>query len=92
MLKHIVIWPIKEETTAEQKAEIKVRLEGLTEIIPELKVMEIGMDDAAGTMSLYSEFDSNEGLVIYQAHPAHQEVVGFVKPLVAGREVCDYES
>ncbi len=91
MTKHIIIWPMKDEVTAEQKAEMKARLEGLTQIIPELKVMEVGIDDAAGTMSLYSEFDSNEGLAIYQAHPAHQDVVAFVKPLVAGRSVCDYK-
>ncbi len=91
MIKHIVVWPMKEETTAEQKAEIKARLEGLTQIIPELKVMEIGIDDGSGTMSLTSEFSSQEDLDIYQAHLAHQDVVAFVKPLVVGRAVCDYE-
>ena len=92
MIKHIIIWPVKEETTAEQKAEIKARLEGLTKIIPELKVMEVGADDEAGTLSLYSEFDSTEGLAVYQVHPAHQEVAAFVKSCVSGRNVCDYEN
>ncbi len=91
MTKHIIIWPLKDETTAEQKAEIKSRLEGLIDIIPELKVMEVGTDDEAGTMSLYSEFDSNEGLAIYQEHPVHQDVAAFVRSCVSGRSVCDYE-
>jgi hypothetical protein len=42
-------------------------------------------------MSLYSEFATEDDLIAYQMHPDHQAVVGFVKPLVAARSVCDYE-
>ena len=91
MTKHIIVWPLKEETTEEQKTQIKERLEGLIDVIPELKVMEVGADDEAGTMSLYSEFDSREGLAVYQVHPAHQEVAAFVRSCVSGRSVCDYD-
>jgi hypothetical protein len=90
MIKHIVVWPMKDDVTAEQKTEMKNRLEALKDVVAELIDIEVGIDEGNGTMSLYSAFDSNEGLAIYQAHPAHQEVVGFVKPLVAGRAVCDY--
>lgn len=90
MIKHIVIWPMKEEVTAEQKVEMKNRLEALKGVVAELVDIEVGIDEGNGTMSLYSEFASNEDLAVYQAHPAHQDVVGFVKPLVAGRAVCDY--
>ncbi len=90
MIKHIVVWPMKDEVTAEQKAEMKNRLEALKGVIPELVEIEVGIDVENGTMSLYSVFASSEDLAVYQAHPAHQEVVAFVKPLVAGRAVCDY--
>ena len=91
MIKHIVIWPMKDEVTAEQKVEMKNRLEALKGVVAELADIEVGIDDSNGTMSLYSVFASAEDLATYQAHSAHQEVVGFVKPLVAGRAVCDYE-
>jgi len=90
MIKHIVVWPMKEETTAGQKAEMKARLEALQDRVKELIYIEIGIDAAGGTMSLYSTFASKKDLDAYQAHPAHQDVVAFVKPLVAGRAVCDY--
>ncbi len=91
MIKHIVIWPMKDEVTAEQKAEMKNRLEALKGVVAELADIEVGVDEGNGTMSLYSEFNSSEDLAVYQAHPAHREVVAFVKPLVAGRNVCDYD-
>ncbi|MCC7300030.1 MAG: Dabb family protein [Verrucomicrobia bacterium] len=91
MIKHIVAWTMKPETTAEQKLEMKRRLEALSGKISELRKIEVGIDAGNGTMSLYSEFDSEGGLAVYQMHPEHQAVVGFVKPLVAGRCVCDYE-
>lgn len=91
MLKHIVVWTMKPETAAEQKQEMKDRLEALAGKISELRKIEVGIDPENGTMALYSEFDSEEDLIAYQMHPDHQAVVGFVKPLVAARSVCDYE-
>jgi hypothetical protein len=91
MLKHIVVWTMKPETTAEQKLEMKNRLEALSGKISELRKIEVGIDAGNGTMSLYSEFKSEDDLIAYQMHPDHQAVVGFVKPLVAARSVCDYE-
>ncbi len=92
MIKHIVVWKMKEEVSAEQKAEMKARLEVLQGTINELIYIEVGVDEGNGAMSLTSTFASKEDLDTYQAHPAHQDVVGFVKPLVADRTVCDYEN
>jgi len=90
MIKHIVVWPMKDDVTDAQKIEMKTRLEALIDQVSEVRKIEVGMDDGNGTMSLYSEFASQEDLNLYQVHPAHQEVVAFVKPLVTGRTVCDY--
>jgi hypothetical protein len=91
MIKHIVIWKMKDEVSSGQKVEMKMQLEALKGVVAELADIEVGIDEGNGTMSLYSVFASHEDLEIYQAHPAHQEVVTFVKPLVAGRTACDYE-
>jgi hypothetical protein len=90
MIKHIVIWPMKEETTDEQKQEMKLRLMALNGKIAQLLDIDVGIDDENGTMSLISEFASAEDLAAYQSHPDHLSVVDYVKPLVAGRAVCDY--
>jgi hypothetical protein len=90
MVKHIVTWTMKPETTAEQKQEMKKRLEALAGKISELRKIEVGIDGDNNTMSLYSEFATEDDLIAYQVHPDHQAVVGFVRPLVAGRSVCDY--
>jgi hypothetical protein len=90
MIKHIVVWKMKEEVSDEQKQEMKLRLGALDGKIPELLSIEVGIDADNGTMSLVSEFNSLEDLAAYQVHPDHQAVVGFVKPLVAERTVCDY--
>lgn len=82
---------MKPEATAEQKLEMKNRLEALSGKIFELRKIEVGVDDTSGTMSLYSEFTTEDDLIAYQIHPDHQAVVGFVKTLIAGRAVCDYE-
>ncbi|HKL21653.1 MAG TPA: Dabb family protein [Tichowtungia sp.] len=90
MIKHIVIWPMKDDVTDAQKTEMKLRLEALKNVIDELIDIEVGIDDDNDTMSLVSAFNSEADLAAYQSHPAHLDVVGFVKPLVAGRAVCDY--
>jgi len=90
MIKHIVIWTMKENATLEQKQEMKLRLEALNGKIPEILTIEVGIDVENETMSLYSEFFSKEDLAVYQAHPDHQAVVGFIKTLVIGRFTSDY--
>jgi hypothetical protein len=82
---------MKSETTEAQKKEMKLRLMALNGKIPQLLAIDVGIDEGSGTMSLYSEFNTEDDLLAYQTHPDHQAVVGFVKPLVAGRSVCDYE-
>jgi hypothetical protein len=100
MIKHIVMWTLKEEAhglNREQLAQkIKADLEALPPHIPELKEIEVGVNvipgDAACDLCLISVFDSWEGLETYRVHPAHQQVVAFVKDAVTSRHVVDYET
>jgi hypothetical protein len=80
------------EATDEQKLEMKLRLMALNGKIPQVLTMDVGVDAENGTMSLTSEFATADDLEVYQAHPDHQSVVSFVKPLVAARSVCDYNA
>ncbi len=99
MIRHIVMWRLKDEALGADKAanagKMKTMLEGLARQIPEIRRLEVGIntveDEAAGDIVLVSEFNCEGCLATYQTHPAHQEVVAFVKQIAAERRVVDYE-
>ncbi len=100
MIKHIVMWKIKESHEGTDKDEImdriKGELEGLKSSIPEIKTMEIGRNSnelpTSFDIALYSEFESQEDLDIYKEHPEHQKVAQFVRQVAVDAVVVDYET
>ncbi|MBQ8600666.1 MAG: Dabb family protein [Clostridia bacterium] len=96
MVKHMIIWTLKEEIDKEAvKAEIKRDLEGLVGKIDGLLSMKIlteGFEGSAGDLMMDSAFESRAALDAYQAHPAHQAIAGgLVRPNVTSRASFDYE-
>lgn len=99
MIKHIVMWTLKDEALGADKAanakKMKQQLEALSGLVPVLRSIEVGIDVFAASPAcdviLYSVFDTRADLDTYQAHPEHQKVVGFVKQVAASRSVVDYE-
>jgi hypothetical protein len=99
MLRHIVMWRLKDEYEGMDKNGIahrmKERLEALQETVPQLGELEVGIDingsENAADVVLYSSFADKDALDAYQKHPSHQEVVAFVKEVVTERRVVDYE-
>lgn len=99
MVKHIVMWKLKETArgvSKEQNAkELKSILEDLKNKIDAIREIEVGIDfngsEAAYDVVLYSVFDSKEDLQTYQKHPDHVKVVGFVNEIRKERVVVDYE-
>jgi hypothetical protein len=69
-------------------------LEALLDTVPTLKSMEVGInfsqEERAMDLSLYSEFENEEGLQLYANHPEHLEVVKFIKSVATGSKVSDY--
>ena len=98
MIKHIVMWRLREEAgdKAANAQELKRQLESLNGRISGLLKLEVGIDFSKESESsdvvLYSEFESNAALQAYQVHPAHNEVVPFVKSVRGERRVVDYEA
>lgn len=94
MVIHIVMFKFKEEGKAENIAKTKAMLEALVDEIGPLKQMEVGIDingsERAMDLSLYSTFDTIEGLKEYATHPAHLEVVTFIKEVTTQSKVVDY--
>ena len=99
MIKHIVMWTLKDSAEGADKAanarKMKELLEALPPLIPVLRALEVGTDVFAAAPAcdviLYTAFDTRADLDAYQVHPEHQKVVAFVKQVVTSRSVVDYE-
>lgn len=98
MIKHIVIWTISDTFSAEEKKSIAFRIktsgEALIHEIPELQSIRIItdlLDTSTADIYLESFFDSVQDMQIYQDHPKHQELAGFVKTVIASRTAIDFK-
>lgn len=99
MIKHIVMWTLKDEAAGADRTanarKMKEMLEALRGVVPTLVAIEVGIEVFAASPAcdviLYSEFASRADLDAYQIHPEHQKVVAFVKQVAASRSVVDYE-
>lgn len=99
MIKHIVMWRLKETAHGNTKQEnakiIKEKLEALNGKIPGMLKMEVGIDfsktESSADVVLYSEFETKEDLDNYQTHPEHKAVMPFVGEARLERRMVDYE-
>lgn len=95
MLRHIVMVQFKDRTTKDQEAiKLKKMLEDLTDEIPSLYTMEVGLNvntkPAAFDLVLIADFENEMGLNAYRIHPAHKEVLDYLKKVVEKTAVVDY--
>lgn len=95
MITHIVMMKFKPEHQADIPA-VKERLLTLPGQIELIRHYEVGLNvlpsDRAWDLVIYSKFDSLEDLAQYDQHPAHQEVVAYLRPLRSHISSVDYES
>ena len=97
MVKHIVMWKLRDSAEGHTKEEnmeiIKKRLEGLTGQIEGLLEIEVGrnFNPNGFDLCLYSKFESKEALEFYDSHPLHQEVRKYIRAVIDERVVADYE-
>lgn len=99
MVKHIILWQLKDELQGAEKDAvkqgIKEGLEGLQGVIPgllEIKVNTNGLASSNADVMLDSSFESEEALKAYAVHPAHVEVAdGKVRPYTKTRACLDFE-
>lgn len=100
MIKHIVFFGLADNAEGKTKAEnanyIKQELENLKNMIPEIKMIEVGINhkDALATnwdIALNSEFESLETLETYQLHPEHKRVAAYIGKVRTTRACVDYE-
>ena len=99
MVKHIVMWSVKDGANGMSKkqivAEMSKKLLSLKPIIREIRSIEVGENflesPAAYDVVLYTEFDSRDDLQTYQVHPDHVALKDFILSVTEKRAVVDYE-
>lgn len=99
MVRHIVMWTLKEEaegkTATENAAKMKEILEALNGRIDGLQQLDVSFDivdaDPECHIVLCSDHDDAAALDHYQSHPEHQACVAFVKKVAASRKALDYQ-
>lgn len=98
MVKHIIIWKIKEEKAAEKesiKAAAKKNLEDLMGQIDGLTSMIIhteGLKSSNGDLMLDASFTDEKAMNAYTVNPKHVAVADtFVRPFMEIRLCFDYE-
>ena len=98
MVKHVILWTLKDELSEAEKAEvkkgIKEGLQGLKGVIPgliDIKVNTDGLPSSNADLMLDSSFDDEEALKAYSVNPAHVAVAdGKVRPYTKTRTCLDY--
>ena len=99
MVKHIILWQLKDELSEEEKkvvrAGIKEGLESLQGKVPglvEIKVQTEYLASSNVDVMLDSTFEDEAALKGYAVHPAHVEVADTkVRPYTKTRACIDYE-
>ena len=100
MIKHIVMWKLKDRAEGADKpanmVKMKALLDGCRGLVPGMGAFEVGLAtpglEATYDVVLYSEFDSREALDAYQHHPRHVAIKPFIGAVRAERQCVDYEA
>lgn len=98
MVKHVIIWDLKDEFSDEKKAELKAEikrslesLNGKIEGLKELKIITDILGSSNGDIMLDSVFTDEEALKAYAADPLHVAAAEVVKSSTKARKCIDFK-
>lgn len=95
MIKHIVMWTLKEEARRDSINQMKKMLESMQNKVDGLTYLEVGINsisnDCECDLVLYTEFQNKSSLKEYQNHPDHLLIKKFVGPICDSRHQVDFE-
>ncbi len=99
MIKHIVMWKLKDHAEGADKAtnllKMKSLLDSCANVVPGILKFEAVLAqpglEATYDVVLYSEFASREALDAYQEHPDHVAIKPFIGAVREARQCMDYE-
>jgi len=95
MLKHVVLFKFKPETTAAEIEQLAAGLGALPAVIEDIREFVFGRDvvksERSYDFALVSSFDDLAAMQRYQVHPEHQKVVAIVKQICSGVVAADFD-
>jgi quinol monooxygenase YgiN len=99
MIKHIVMWKLKDHAEGADRAanavEMKRRLDACANVVPGILKFEVMLAqpglEATYDVVLYSEFADKAALEAYASHPTHKALVPFIGAVREARQCMDYE-
>ncbi|RMG86640.1 MAG: Dabb family protein [Chloroflexi bacterium] len=94
MITHVVMFRF-EDNSPEHLETVKRKLMALPSVISEIQHYEVGINvvqaDRNYDMVLISKFNTLEDLQAYGVHPAHKEVLAYIRDTATSVAVVDYE-
>ncbi len=97
MVRHIVLFRLKESLSQAEKRDIAVRfktaIEALPEVIGFIGKIEVGLninENEKFDIALYSEFKTLDEVKAYSAHPSHVAAAGILTGHVDERACVDF--
>lgn len=101
MLKHIVLWKLKDEVDGLEKSAVAEKIKGMLEAldgkVPGLLSIHVGIDISisqsaqSADIVLLSEFPDQAALDSYQVHPLHEACKAFIGKAASERRVIDFK-
>ena len=91
MVKHIVLFKLKNEVSAEEKQAVALKFKAAIEALPAVIPFIINPDEQ-WNIALYSEFNTLEEVKAYATHPAHVAAAKLLADVKESRSCVDYES
>jgi hypothetical protein len=99
MIKHIVMWKLKDEAEGADRAanarKVKELLDACIGLVPGMGTFEVALAqpglEATYDVVLYSEFADRDALNAYLDHPQHVALKPFIGAVREGRQCMDYE-
>lgn len=99
MVKHVILWNLKDEYSEVEKTKIKQEikssiesLQGQIDGLIDIKVHINGLASSNADLMLDSTFENEEALKNYAVHPIHVDVANTkVRPFTSARSCLDFE-
>lgn len=100
MIRHIVMWKLKDEAAGASKEKnaqkLKLILEGLRTNIDEIKAVEVGIQmnsdhDEALDVVLICDFETELDFQMYTRNTHHQKALSFIESVADQRYFIDYK-
>lgn len=92
MIKHIVLWNLKDKDQADANAaKMKEQLEALVGQAQGLISAQVGRGFVGCDVALIAELESREALDAYQNFEPHVAIKNWIGTIAESRTVCDFE-